>query len=907
MNRSALGLVCHRLAVDPATAALHYVVDHRVVQSMLQRLRGMFDRIILDLFAVIAPYGAVPASAGQARAQLFPHVDFARLRAADLIRIPLQLLWLALVRPQAPDAPGPLLASVLQLQCWTGRVMQLLRSAAAALARIVQAGIERLLPAPAMAGLQRARTDWLATSRIGALGEQLAAHAVWRVPLVQAAAFCIALVLAILCITTPFNMNGQILFLVCLWAVAMLVRRVPGQLPTLMLIVLSVTASTRYLWWRVATTLNWDQPFDLMWGLGLVAAEVYVWTVLLLGYVQSAWPLKRIPVRLPADPRDWPSVDVFIPTYNEPLSVVKPTVFAAMGIDWPADKLHIHLLDDGRRPAFRAFAAELGIGYMVRPDNAHAKAGNLNAALARTEAEFVAIFDCDHIPTRSFLQVTMGWFIGDPKMALLQTPHHFFSPDPFEKNLGVFRNMPNEGELFYGVVQDGNDLWNATFFCGSCAVIRRAPLVEVGGIAVETVTEDAHTALKMQRLGYKSAYLNIPLAAGLATESLSAHIGQRIRWARGMAQIFRLDNPFLGKGLSWAQRACYGNSMMHFFNGGPRLVFLTAPLAFLIFHAYVIYAPAVMVLLFVMPHMVHASLANSRIQGKHRHSFWAEVYETVLAWYIVRPTTVALLNPHQGKFNVTAKGGMVERGYFDWDITTPYVITVGLNLIGVGFGMWRLLHGPADEAPTTWLNLLWTFYNLLILGAAISVALEARQQRRSHRVQIALPALLHLPDGKLVRCQTVDFSEGGASLAIEPHLGAAVPFDHALAAETAVSVSLWRGDDEYQFPALVTAAGGANVRVRWNLQSQAQEMALVQCTFSRADAWVAWADGRPVDRPLRGLLEVLSVGLSGYRRMIDYAPESLTPAIAAVRRSLQSLASLLPRPPALDQPARNQQ
>ena len=83
-----------------------------------------------------------------------------------------------------------------------------------------------------------------------------------------------------------------------------------------------------------------------------------------------------------------------------------------------------------------------------------------------------------------------------------------------------------------------------------------------------------------------------------------------------------------------------------------------SPLAFLIFHAYVIYAPAIMVLLFVMPHMVHASLANSRIQGKHRHSFWAEVYETVLAWYIVRPTTVALLNPHKGKFNVTAKGGL---------------------------------------------------------------------------------------------------------------------------------------------------------------------------------------------------------------------------------------------------------
>ena len=134
-------------------------------------------------------------------------------------------------------------------------------------------------------------------------------------------------------------------------------------------------------------------------------------------------------------------------------------------------------------------------------------------------------------------------------------------------------------------------MWNASFFCGSCAVLKRQPLEEVGGIAVETVTEDAHTALKMHRRGYQTAYLNIPLAAGLATESLADHIGQRMRWARGMAQIFRLDNPLLGKGLNWAQRLCYSNAMLYFLNGGPRLIFLTAPLAFLLLGSYIVYAP----------------------------------------------------------------------------------------------------------------------------------------------------------------------------------------------------------------------------------------------------------------------------------------------------------------------------
>ena len=152
--------------------------------------------------------------------------------------------------------------------------------------------------------------------------------------------------------------------------------------------------------------------------------------------------------------------------------------------------------------------------------------------------------------------------------------------------------MPNEGELFYGLVQDGNDLWNATFFCGSCALLRRSMVEEIGGIAVETVTEDAHTALKLHRLGYTTAYLSIAQAAGLATESLSSHIGQRIRWARGMTQIFRIDNPLTGKGLKIGQRLCYLNAMMHFFYGIPRLVFLTAPLSFLFFGSQVIEAAA---------------------------------------------------------------------------------------------------------------------------------------------------------------------------------------------------------------------------------------------------------------------------------------------------------------------------
>jgi cellulose synthase (UDP-forming) len=264
-----------------------------------------------------------------------------------------------------------------------------------------------------------------------------------------------------LVISTPLAAGEQAILGAILWFTALIAARIPSDRAPLLMIALSIVASTRYLWWRVTETMAVEGAIDHVFAWLLLFAEGYAWLILLLGFLQTAMPLRREPAPLPADPAEWPTVDVFIPSYNEPLRVVKPTVLAALGLDWPSDRLNVYILDDGRRPEFREFAAEVGCGYLIRPDNFHAKAGNLNHALTKTGGELIAIFDCDHIPTRSFLQMAVGWFIKDPKCAMLQTPHHFFSPDPFERNLGTFREVPNEGELFYGVIQDGNDLWNA--------------------------------------------------------------------------------------------------------------------------------------------------------------------------------------------------------------------------------------------------------------------------------------------------------------------------------------------------------------------------------------------------------------------------------------------------------------
>src|SRR5580700_7019560 len=290
-------------------------------------------------------------------------------------------------------------------------------------------------------------------------------------------------------IITPLDLVSQALFAVLTILVMLVIRGQPSRGVTLILVTLSIVVSTRYIWWRLTETLQFPSELEAFLGIGLILAELYAWLVLILGYIQTAWPLRRPPVGMPDDLAEWPTVDLFIPTYNEPLSVVQNTVLGALSIDYPLDKLKIYILDDGRRDEFREFAEALGVGYITRDNNLHAKAGNLNHALGLTDGEMLALFDSDHVPNRAFLQLTIGWFLADPKLALLQTPHHFYSPDPFERNLRGGTTVPNEGQLFYGLNQDGNDLWNAAFFCGSCAVIRRDAVESIGGFAIQTVTE----------------------------------------------------------------------------------------------------------------------------------------------------------------------------------------------------------------------------------------------------------------------------------------------------------------------------------------------------------------------------------------------------------------------------------
>jgi len=666
--------------------------------------------------------------------------------------------------------------------------------------------------------------------------------------------YFVAAVLLWFTITVPMDLESQALFGLMTFLVALVLGRFYNRYIGLILILLSVIVSTRYMYWRVTESIVFESSLQFFLAVGLLLAEVYAFITLLLGYMQTIWPLDRLPSKLPRDKKNWPSVDIYIPTYNESLEVVRATVVAALDMDWPKDKLNVYLLDDGRREEFARYCARVGATHLTRSDNKHAKAGNINAALLKTDGDFIAIFDCDHVPSRTFLKISMGVLIQQDNMSLVQTPHHFFTPDPFERNLRLFRKVPNEGELFYGLMQPGNDFWNAAFFCGSCAVIRRTMLEEVGGIAVETVTEDAHTALKLHAMGYDSAYIAIPQAAGLATETISAHVGQRTRWGRGMAQIFRVDNPIFKRGLSLGQRLCYFNGMFHFFYGLPRIVFLTAPLAFVFLDIHVINASALLIAVYVLPHLMHAIATNANVQGKYRHAFWAEVYETMMSPYLLIPTTLALISPKSGSFNVTEKGGRIEKKYFDKSIAMPLLILILLNLAAFGYGLWRLQMEP-EVFDTLVLNLIWTSYNLMILGAAASVCVELKQIRDTPRVPVVLPAMVRLQNGCTISTETTDVSHGGLAFNIKDNMKCSV-------GET-ITVSLIANKKEHPFSGQVVFIGQGRCSVQFNELSDAQYRQWVAVLFGRPNSWLHWADERIEDHPISSLRLLMGKCIGG--------------------------------------------
>ncbi|MBD2101702.1 UDP-forming cellulose synthase catalytic subunit [Leptolyngbya sp. FACHB-261] len=658
-----------------------------------------------------------------------------------------------------------------------------------------------------------------------------------------------------------------------------------------LLVWLSLLVTFRYLYYRTAYTLNLDSGWlNAVSSVLLYGAELYAVLTLVLGYFQTTCLLERQPVPLPKDPKALPWVDVYIPTYNEDVTIVRETALGATRIDYAHKQVYI--LDDGRpdrypvgdsrrllaqqrRELLRAMCSELGCTLLTRGDNDHAKAGNINQALTRTTGELILILDCDHIPVRNILKETVGFF-RDRLVFMVQTPHWFYNPDPFERNLIAAGQVPPANELFYKTIQRGNDFWNAAFFCGSAAVVRRDLLLEVGGIAVETVTEDCHTSLRLHSRGYKSVYYGKTLIAGLAPDSFAALIGQQVRWARGMAQILRLENPLFKEGLSLPQRLCYFGATFHFFYGLPRLVYALAPVVFLLFAINPVKGLGLETAAFAVPHLLLSSFANFSAYKKVRFSFWSEVYEFALSFYTAWATTLALLNPKAGSFNVTDKGRSIQERVFDWRSARPLLAVTGLLLLSVlAIPVWLLFEPEAWQAVL--LNAIWCFYNLVLVVCALLVSLEQPQLRRSHRLDRQLNVLVH-GSGTSWIGRTLNISKRGALVQLEgwqvlpPQVELEIFGDYdACVSLNATVVRVEPQADDKTYVSFDFAP--------YLMQQQRDQLSLV--LFSDVRQWSS-QDHHNLDRPLRSLWMIASTLVRTVRNPQPARSRRLRLQIAAV-------------------------
>jgi cellulose synthase (UDP-forming) len=536
----------------------------------------------------------------------------------------------------------------------------------------------------------------------------------------------------------------------------------PLEAPRRLLVALFVGVSFWYLTWRLGT-LNHEAP---VFSYLIYGAEIFGFVTALL-HVFMCW---RLSDRHTGPARVERSVDVFVPTYNESIELVRKTMIAALAMKGTHQTW---LLDDGRRPEMAALARELGCRYLARADNAHAKAGNLNHALAHSQGELIAIFDADHAPRRDFLARTLGYF-DDERVGFVQTPQDFYNLDSYQHRWRDRRGAVwTEQSLFFRVIQRGKDMWNAAFFCGSCAVVRRSALDEIGGFATGTVTEDLHTSMRLHARGWKSVYHAQPLAFGLAPESIEPFLGQRVRWGQGAMHVWRKEGILTHKGLSLAQRLNYLASVLTYFDGWQKGIFYIAPVIVLTTGVMPLITSTSDFLLHFVPYCVLTFWIFEEVGRGYGRSLFIEQYNmarfAAFAW-----ATLAWVLPRM-KFSVTAKGMLASKAT---RYTVPQWLVMVLNFAAIPVGV--LLFFLLGKLPLEGLvaNSIWAAINGGLALAVLSfTAVNQRNARERYRFPVPLPAQLVVADGRRVNVTVDDLSDTGMRVygALPPTLAAGDP------------------------------------------------------------------------------------------------------------------------------------
>lgn len=520
-----------------------------------------------------------------------------------------------------------------------------------------------------------------------------------------------------------------------------------------------------YLWWRTFHTVNLDAPFV---SIPLLAADYLGFGFFVL-FALTLWTRVK---RSPAAPAPGKSVDAFVTTYDEHPDLLRSTIAAVVAMQYPHDTW---VLDDGRRESVRALCDELGVHYLARGDNRGAKAGNINAALPRTHGEFIAFFDADHAPFENFLTELLGYF-GDPRVAVAQAPQSYYNLDSFQHSRAVRsrgQSPWHEQSVFYDAILPGKDRWNAVFWCGSGAIIRREALEGIGGVDTRTVTEDMHTTMSLHAAGWRTVYHDRELAVGIAPDDADAFLGQRLRWAQGAMQMFRHDNPLFRRGLTWPQRLSYFSSVAYVFEYVPKAIYLITPIVALGAGALPMTNMGWNLLYRFLPYWVLGVVAGRLLTGGTNPYFESERFHLAKMAIAFRAMSTVVW-PGDPKFKVTPKGGdgsdhrYANLRLIRWQVAAGIASIAAVVWAAAGFwtgAAWQLT-GVSLLITTT-----WALFNAGMIASLARSILRRHHRRHVYRFGIDLRAFVS--DGNLVAPARIeDLSNIGAGwispLAIAP-------------------------------------------------------------------------------------------------------------------------------------------
>ncbi len=437
--------------------------------------------------------------------------------------------------------------------------------------------------------------------------------------------------------------------------------------------VIYIGVTLGYLIWR-ATVLNVDA---LSLSLVYYVAEIFGF-ILALTLIFCSWHYRhREPLPAPSGMK----VDVFVPAYREPMDVIRRTLVAAQRIDYPHQTF---LLDDGNRAELKRLARDIGVNYLARPHNTHAKAGNLNHGLAHSQADFVMVLDADHIVLPHALDAMLGFF-GDQSVAMVQTPQDYYNTDAFQylnaKNGGLWHDQ----SFFYNIAQACRDAHDGASCVGTGVVYRRAALDRIGGIPTVTVTEDFHTSLKFHKAGFKVVYLNEPVAYGIAAADIRDYYKTRHRWAHGNIHVLRVERILTCAGLSVAQRISYLTHGLIYLEGWQQGMLFVVPWVSLLLGL----PPFEITIFNVLVIMAFPLLATVLLQelGCGLSRYWVNELFAVARFPTHILASFALFT-NKMRFRTSTKN---IRGKTEWLLLAPQIGIGLVSLVAVGVGIWRLI------------------------------------------------------------------------------------------------------------------------------------------------------------------------------------------------------------------------